>query len=156
MFKLRYHRKYTSISIAEELGIEYVQGITEQQIAKCGVNAFYALNNKYCLLYPSNDGTPNFKFEWNAKINEKRQILFDNTESFDCIKNLGEILIQIIGIYTKYIDEDVLISSYNFAIMLEDEIKSPYVGNAKLVFREETVKNQFLRRKRLLLSKNTI
>lgn len=126
----------TAKMIAEENGIEYISSVTESQ--KGDDNGYYIRKGKYILLYPPNDGYPTSPFKWYMGNGE---FLMDNQSSFNCITNLNEIILSMIKLYTKYIDQDVFIASLGFAVKLEDEICPGYNGKATLVLTKDSIRN---------------
>ena len=137
-------QKITAKDIADENGIDYISRVKKKEYNSDEqyVNQFYAENNCYILFYPANDGKPTCPFEWYGEFDGESKILMDNQSSFKNITNLSEILLQMIRLYAKYIDENVFIGSYGFAIKLEDEIKPNYVGKATLVMTDFAIQNK--------------
>ncbi len=131
----------TAEKIALDNDIEYVEsaigGIisSSQQVAICT----YAHDDKFILLCPANDVIPTYPIEWYTSNNEK---IMDNQASFDNITNLNEIILAMIRLYTKYIDDDVFISPAGFAIKLQEEVSSNYRGTASFVLTKDAIRNK--------------
>ena len=130
------YKHITAEMIAHDNGLDYIPKVDVW--ARGDANGFYAKKGVYILLHPANDGEPNPPFSWYAGNGE---FIIDNQHSFKNITNLSEILLQIIKLYTKYIDEDVFIESLGFAIKLEDEVHSNYHGKASLVLTKHSICN---------------
>lgn len=69
----------------------------------------------------------------------------DNQSSFKGITNLGDIILQMVRLYAKYIDDNVFIASAGFAIKLDDEVSPDYVGRASLVLTDDAIRNNKVR-----------
>ena len=133
---VRTYHDITADMIAAENGMECIHSITEWK--KGDDNGFYARKGMYILMYPANDGYPTCPFKW---YTGKGELIMDNQSSFKCITNLDEIILDMIKLYTKYIDADVFISSLGFAMKLEDEVCPEYIGKAKLALAKEAILN---------------
>lgn len=138
------YQKITAKQVALENGIDYIFDAKGRKFGSKEhmVNQVYAGKGKYILLTPANDGMPTCPIEWYGKFDGKPQIIMDNQTSFKCISNLSEILLQMIKLYTKYIDENIFIDSSGFAIRLDDEICQNYYGKASLVLTENAIRNK--------------
>ena len=136
-------QKVTAKKIATENDIDYVSDAIGKKMNANGemVNRYYAVEGKYILLHPANDGMPTCPFEWWGTFDGKPQMIMDNQSSFKGITNLSEIILQMVELYAKYIDEDMLIASAGFAIKLEDEVTPNYHGRATLVLTEDAIRN---------------
>ena len=134
-------QKITAKDIATENGIDYIPKVTEKKYnsGKEYVNQFYAENGCYILLYPPNDGMPTCPFEWYGEFNGETKMIMDNQSSFKNVTNISEILLQMVRVYAKYIDEDVCINSFGFAIKLDEELRPDYVGRATLVITDSAI-----------------
>ena len=137
-------QKITAKDIATENGIDYIPKVTEKKYnsGKEYVNQFYAENGCYILLYPPNDGMPTCPFEWYGEFDGETKMLMDNQSSFKNITNISEILLHMVRLYAKYIDENVFIGSYGFAIKLDEEVRPNYVGRATLVMTDFAIQNK--------------
>lgn len=136
-------QKVTAKKVATENGIEYISDAMGKKMNSNGgmVNRYYAGEGKYILLHPANDGMPTCPFEWWGTFDGKPQMIMDNQSSFKGITNLSEIILQMVELYAKYIDEDMFIASAGFAIKLEDEVTPNYHGRATLVLTEDAIRN---------------
>ena len=148
-------QKITAKDIATENGFDYIPILMLKRYnsSQQYVNQFYAENGCYILLHPANDGMPTCPFEWYGEFNGKTKMLMDNQSSFKNITNLSEILLQIVRLYAKYIDEDVFISSYGLAIKLNEEIRPNYVGKATLVMTDCAIQNKRVKPKQVVDAK---
>ena len=135
----------TAKDIAEENGIEYTSKAKGEKLSVKGniVNQYYIARGQYILLSPVNDGFATYiTFEWYKRYNRKTRMIIDNQSSFKCITNLSDILLQMVRLYTRYIDEDVFIDSDGFAIRLDDEVRPRYKGSATLVLTDDAICNK--------------
>ena len=137
------YRKITAVHIAFENGIDYIADPKSRKLDNRGnyIHSFYSYEGKYILLYPANTEIPTVPIEWYFYFNGELKLIMDNQSSFKCITNLDEIILQMLKLYTKYIDKDVFIEAESFAIMLEDEISPNYHGRAKLVLTKNSIRN---------------
>lgn len=134
---------FSSKWLAKDVELEYVDKVivTYPHERFNYLNQFHMANNCYLLFYPLNDGKNICPFEWYMRFYGKEIKVIDNENSFVQITNLSEILCQIVDIYIKYIDDpDVVISSYDFALKLEEPVTSNYKGRASLVITEGVFK----------------
>lgn len=136
-------QKITAKDVATENGMEYILDARGKKIKgeKKGINRLYAGKGKYILLHPANDGMPTCPIEWYGKFDGKTQKIIDNQSSFKSITNLSEIILQMVKLYAKYIDDNVFIASQGFAIKLEDNICPDYHGKATLVLTQDSIRN---------------
>ena len=51
------------------------------------------------------------------------------------------ILLKMISVYDKALDNKIVLSPYLFMLELTNEIKKNYTGNAKLVLKSQAIKN---------------
>ncbi len=137
-------KKLTAKEVARENGIEYISKARGKRVhsGRKSVNQVYAVKGTYILLHPANDGWPTCPIEWYGKFDGKSKMIMDNRSSFKCITNLGDIILQMVRLYAKYIDDNVFISSAGFAIKLDDEVSPDYVGRASLVLTDAAIRNK--------------
>ena len=128
-------QRITAKEVAKENGLDYIPKVTSRKIRVKDryANQFYARMGCYILFYPANDGMPTCPFEWYGKFDGSIEMIMDNHSSFKGITNLSDILLQMVRLYAKYIDENVFIGSFGFAIKLDEEVRPDYVGRATLV-----------------------
>ena len=136
-------QKITAKQIAEENGVEYIPKAIDYSFVTDipRINKCFAAEGKYILLYPPNDGRPTCPIEWLTKIGGGDTKIIDNKKSYNSITNLSDILLQMVRLYMKYIDEDVFINPFSFAIKLEDEVCENYIGRASLVLTDDSIQN---------------
>ena len=134
-------RKVTAETIAKENNIEYLPETIWSKMDASYKEAycFYAVKGKYILFHPSNDGKPMCPFEWYFMFDGKEQMIMDNQSAFKNITNLSDILLQMTRLYSRYIDDDVIIEPYGFALKLEDEVCPDYIGKASLIITDSTI-----------------
>lgn len=148
-------QKITAKMIAEENGIGYIPKATGAriQLYEEFVTRVLAAEGKYILLHPANDGMPTCPIEWYGKFNGEYQMIMDNQTSFKYITNLSEIILQMVRLYVKYIDEDVFIGSMGFAIRLDDEVCPYYYGKASFVLTDDAIQNSQVKPKQVVAAK---
>lgn len=141
------YQKFDVQEFAKKNNLGYIANITGNRIENDNdIERIIAKDNKYIKFYPFNDGyaySP--KKEWYGKFekngSEYYAKIMDTKTAFNCITNLKEIIMHIIQIYTNNINKDVFIDPYEFVLELEDEPVEGYVGTAKLLITEDTIKN---------------
>lgn len=148
-------QKVTAKKVATENGIEYISDAKGEKMNSNGemVNRYYAGEGKYILLHPANDGMPTCPFEWWGTFDGKPQMIMDNQSSFKGITNLCEIILQMVDLYAKYIDEDMFIASAGFAIRLDDKVTPNYHGRATLVLTDDAIRNNKVKPEQILDAK---
>ncbi len=148
-------QKITAKNVADENGIEYISNATGKKLnlGEKYVNQFYAVKGKYILLHPANDGMPTCPFQWFGKFDGKYMIIMDNTSSFKCITNLSDIILQMVRLYAKYIDDDMFIASAGFAIRLDDEVHPNYTGKASFVLTDDAIRNKKVKPEQVIKAK---
>ncbi|MBE5813330.1 MAG: hypothetical protein E7314_06755 [Clostridiales bacterium] len=129
-------RKINAMRIAKENNMAYIPKVAVWQ--KEEGEKYYARKGEYILLYPPNDGYQREPMEWYSGNGE---LIMDNQKAFKTITNLSEVILDMICLYTKYIDEDIFISPWSFAVKLEDEVCAKYVGKATLAITKMTIIN---------------
>ncbi len=134
--------RITSKDIAKENGIEYVEKVTENyyETDNYGKKRYYIKNRRYILLYPINSAYI-CKMEWYGVFGNNTKKILDNLHAFNCITNLDEILMQIVMLFDKYLDDDIVLSTEGFGLRLENKVEPNYSGRAKLILTEEAVLN---------------
>ena len=126
-----------------ENNILYIPNARGKRLKGKNHNKFYAKKGMYLLLHPSNDGLPRWPIEWYANINGKPEMLMDNQHAFNCITNLNDIILQMIKLYTKYINDDrdkikIIIEELTTSYIYEPNLMSFLDNKLKLVdYKEE-------------------
>ena len=102
-------QRITAKEVAKENGLDYIPKVTSRKIRVKDryTNQFYARMGCYILFYPANDGMPTCPFEWYGKFDGSIEMIMDNHSSFKGITNLSDILLQMVRLYAKYIDDDI-------------------------------------------------
>ena len=136
-------QRITAKKVAAENDIEYISKATGKKLhsGEKYANQVYAVKGKYILLHPANDGMPTCPIEWFGKFDGKDKMIMDNQSSFKSITNLSDIILQMVRLYVKYIDDDMFIASAGFAIRLDDEVCPDYTGKASLVLTDDAIRN---------------
>lgn len=124
--------------IAKFLGIRFKLH-TLKRFKNTGINR-YGVSNNLIFFYPLNDGYPTCGFEFI----KGKDVVINNSDEFSQITNLDEILIQMVRIYNKALDNGIVIDPYFFMLELKDEPVKDYHGQAELIITDKAVKNQKL------------
>ena len=148
-------QRITAKKIAAENGIKYISKATGKKLqsGEKYVNQVYAVKGKYILLHPANDGLPTCPIEWFGKFDGKEKMIMDNQSSFKCITNLSDIILQMVKLYAKYIDDDVFIASAGFAIRLEDVVCPNYTGKVSFVLTDDAIRNNKVKPEQVIEAK---
>lgn len=80
-------------------------------------------------------------------------MIMDNQHSFKGITNLSEIILQMVKLYAKYIDDDMFIASAGFAIRLDDEVHPEYHGKATFVLTKDSIRNNKVKPEEIIEAK---
>lgn len=149
------YQKITAKQVAADNGIEYISDAKGRKMNSehRSVNRFYAKKGKYILLHPANDGMPTCPFEWYGNFDGKPQMIMNNQHSFKGITNLNEIILQMVKLYVKYIDEDMFIASAGFAIRLDDKVHPDYHGKAIFVLTKDSIRNAKVKPEQIIEAK---
>ena len=136
-------QRITAKEVAKENGLDYIPNASgkKTRVNDRYANQFWIKKGCYMLLYPANDGMPEYPFEWYRKFDGKAKMVIDNQSSFKSISNLSDILLQMVRLYAKYIDDDMFIAAYGFAIRLDDKVTPDYSGKASLVLTNDSIRN---------------
>ena len=148
-------QKITAKDIAEENGIEYISNAKGKKVNLDSrfINQYYAEKGRYILLHPANDGMPTCPIEWYGKFKGKTKMIMDNQSSFKNITNLSDIILQMVRLYSKYIDDDLFIASYGFAIKFNDEVVPEYKGTAAFVLTDDAIRNNKVKAEEVIEAK---
>ena len=110
--------------ILETLGVKYHE--YEMPKAYIGTTSAFYMQDNMVYLYPPNDGAPTKPIYFY----DDGRLIFRNENAFQEITNLDEILLEMIQIYNKALDEKVSINSYGFMLELQDKLTPFYNGRA--------------------------
>lgn len=150
------YRKLTAKTFAEQNGIEYIPSVEQEDVTNYETNSEeeptqhitqLLVKYNYVSFLPINDGKDSKPIEWVKEVTSEDFAVpylgevLTNTDLFNGITNLEEILEQMISLYSDNIGKDVFISPYDFALKLKGEIKENYQGPAELVITNQTVLN---------------
>lgn len=105
-----------------------------------GINRYNIDDNNLVFFYPVNDGMPTCPFEF---YKDGKKVLH-NQHEYSEITNLDEIILQLVRMFDKSLDEGIVLDPYYFMLKLEDEVKPNYKGKASLVVTEKAIRNQKL------------
>lgn len=131
------------INIASSLGLEFTMHNLQKVSPKQTINRYNIDENNMIFFYPVNDGMPTCSFEFY----KYGKLIIHNRNTYSEITNLDEIILQIIRIFNKSLDDGIVLDPYYFMLKLDDEIKEKYQGKATLVITEKVVRNQVLNEK---------
>lgn len=128
------------IDIADRVGLEFTTFGLKRIYGYRGTNRFNMGDNNVVFFYPVNDGMPTCPFEF-LKDNK---VVMHNQNVYSEITNLDEIILQMVRIFDKALDEGIVIDPYSFMLKLNDEIIEDYKGAASLVITEKAIINRKL------------
>lgn len=126
------------IDIANKLNLEFSMHSLKKKLSYS--NGFIIDSDNMIFLYPPNDGMPTCSFEFF----KDGKLIINNQQAYLEIINLDEILLQMVRIFTKSLDDGIVLDPYYFMLKLDGEIKENYKGNASLVITEKAIRNQKL------------
>ena len=133
-------------NIAIEADIEYrhdamMEEVTNTESSK--INKYFAYQNRYVMFCPPNSDIVNKPVSFYGKFGTKIEKLMDNQSAYKNITNLSSILMEMVRLYEKHIDDNTIIAPYRFLLRLKDEVIKPnYIGKADLVMEDNTLFNQ--------------
>lgn len=131
------------LELANEYNVDYSNSYTLPKAYINNDNAFFSYSG-LVYFYPPNDGAPTRPFYYYVD----HDLLFRNTNAFQEIENLDEILLKVVKIIDKAFDNKVAINPYGFMLHLDDELTRNYKGKATLVMTNNSLsKNDTKRRK---------
>lgn len=138
----RVEKKYEEDNFLEKISSILDIKIVKTDLKKVSTSDMNNLeiNDNMIYFYPPKDGflTNPFKFY------KSKKLIIDNKKSYSQIKNLDDILLKMISVYDKALDNKIVLSPYLFMLELTNEIKKNYTGNAKLVLKSQAIKNDML------------
>ena len=137
--------------IADFLNLKYCKYDMEK-IEKFHINAFEISDNNLIYFYPLNDGkaTCGFSFYKNGEL------VIDNDKEFKQITNLDDILLKMVRVFDKALDNNILLDPYSFMLELEDKVQMDYKGKANLVITDKSVRNFIIDEQEFTKAKNTL
>ena len=138
-----YNDNKKMIKNKKKLGVEFSIDNLRRLPTQGGFNRFSMDDNNMVYLYPVNDGLPTCPFEFYKGT----KLILNNQKVYSEITNLDEIILQIVRIFNKSLDEGIVLDPYYFMLKLDEEIKTYYKGGATLVITEKTIRNQKLNKK---------
>lgn len=127
------------IDIANTLGLDFAMHNLEKTQNKSG-NSYIIDDNNMIFLYPVNDARPTCPFAFY----KQGKLIIHNQNVYSEITNLDEIILELVRIFNKSLDEGIVIDPYYFLLRLDDEIKENYKGKATLIITEKAIRNQKL------------
>ncbi len=130
------HKESEKERYAKKLGVKYHE--YEMPKAYIGTTSAFYMQDNMVYLYPPNDGAPTKPIYFY----DDGRLIFRNENAFQEITNLDEILLEMIQIYNKALDEKVSINSYGFMLELQDKLTPFYNGRASLVMTDRAIPNE--------------
>lgn len=100
----------------------------------------YEISNDLIYFYPLNDGLPVCEFEFY----KDGELVIGNDKEYSQISNLDDILLQMVRIYDKALDNGIILDPYYFMLELTDEVCKDYHRGASLVITEKAIRNQVI------------
>ena len=144
---MRKNRSVTKFEEEKEKFIDEISKILDIKIVNIDLRKLSTsdtndleINDNMIDFYPPKDGFPTRTF----KFYKNKKLIIDNKKAYYQIKNLDDILLNMVAIYDKALDNRIVLSPYLFMLELTNEIKKNYNGNAKLVLKSQAIKNDML------------
>lgn len=129
----KYQKKHGH-KIAEKYEIGYIDSYNIPKAYVFNQNAFFTYSG-FIYFYPPNDGTSKLPFYYYQDHN----LVFKNTNAYSEIENLDELLIEMVKLYSKALDDKITFNPFCFMLKLEDEIEENYQGKASLVLTDQAI-----------------
>lgn len=126
------------VNIANKLDLEFSMHSLKKMLSYS--NRFNIDSDNMIFLYPPNDGMPTCPFEFF----KYGKLIISNQKAYLEISNLDEILLKMVRIFNKSLDDGIVLDPYYFMLKLDGDIKENYRGNASLVITEKAIRNQKL------------
>ena len=129
--------------IADVLGIDFVlyeMRQLESHGGWGGANKFALNDTNRIFLYPPNDGFPTCPFEFH----KDKDFVMDNQNAYIEIINIDEVILHLVKIISKGLDDNIVLDPYYFMLQLTDEVKENYEGRARLLITDKAIRNQKL------------
>lgn len=105
-----------------------------------GANRYAVSDDNLIFFYPVNDGMPTCPFEFY----KDGKLVLHNQTVYSEITNLDEIILQLVRMFDKSLEDGIVLDPYYFMLRLEEEVKPSYKGRASLVVTEKAIRNQKL------------
>lgn len=99
-------------------------------------NSFFSYSG-LVFFYPPNDGTAKLPIHFY----KDHDLVLKNSNAYSEIENLDEILLKMVDIFDKAIDQKISINPYGFMLELTDDLKKDYKGKANLVITDMSLGN---------------
>ena len=126
--------------IAKTLDLEFaLHSLKKISIPNQG-NCFQISGENMVFFYPPNDGYPTKPF----KFFKKNSLSISNQQAYQEISNLDDILLQLVRLYSRALDQNIVLDPYYFMLRLDGEGDAWFNGPASLVITEKAIRNQKL------------
>lgn len=97
----------------------------------------FLINDNLIFLYPLNDGMPTCCFNFY----QGNELVIDNKKEYTQLANLDDIVLQMVRVFNKALDNNIVLDPYGFMLELTDDVCKDYHGNAELVITDEAIRN---------------
>lgn len=125
--------------IAASLELEFaLHSLKKISIPNQG-NCFQMTDENLVFFYPPNDGYATKPFNFY----KRNYLAISNKQAYQEITNLDDILLQLVRLYSKALDQNIVLDPYYFMLRLEED-EEWLSGNATLVITEKAIRNQKL------------
>lgn len=136
------------LNLANEYGLDYT---TYHCLPKAYINnenAFFTYSG-LVYFYPPNDGEPTKPVNFYVDHN----LVLRNTNAFQEIENLDELLLKMVEIIDKAYDKKISINPYGFMLHLEDKLEKDYKGKATLVMTNNSFSKNDLKHRKYFINR---
>lgn len=103
-------------------------------------NCFQMTDENMVFFYPPNDGYPTRPFNFY----KKNHLSISNKQAYQEITNLDDILLQLVRLYNRALDQNIVLDPYYFILKLEGEVDAWFSGPASLIITDKAIRNQKL------------
>lgn len=134
-FFTKHYELKQRLELAEYLNMPFSK--YELVKAKKDYTNAYQISNNLIYFYPLNDGKPTCIFEFFSG----KTFIIGNDKEYSQIANLDEILLQMVRLFDKAFDDNIVLDAYYFMLELTDSISNEYSGNARLVISDKCICN---------------
>ena len=141
--KIDLNRSIKQLAKAEHLDNELLAKKLQLKYRNCTLkkkenkeyNSF-EITDDLIYFYPPNDGAPTMPFYYY----KDNKLILSNNQAYQEIKNLDEILLEMVKIYNYGIDNNIGFNPYRFMLELQKKDED-YTYEAKLVITDAAIKN---------------
>ena len=126
--------------IASVLGLEFSMHSMKKLPSSDNGNCFSISEENLIFFYPLNDGYPTKPFTFY----KDKTLSISNKQTYKEISNLDDILLQLVRLYSRALDQKIVLDPYYFMLRLDGKVEAWFKGTASLVITEKAIRNQKL------------